>query len=279
MINIKEIYQWYLSENTNAPHPPPNLTPLQKVEWDERNAQSITDYENSFKSKSFVGESLAATPAIINNIEKNKITAHAKYIKIDMSQYFFKKYKEDKPGDIPRSTFYDTHELVVNYEVLFNETLYETVKLIHNNSMVELEGEILKFCKIHGVDKVFDGDYRVYTNYYNIQLNLSKIKVIKRELLYSNLLNDTHYFYSHHKSCFIATAAFGNYDAPEVIVLRQFRDKTLLKTWFGKVFVNFYYAVSPFFATIISKSDLLKKLVRQCFLEPIVKKLQRQNKP
>ncbi len=80
------------------------------------------------------------------------------------------------------------------------------------------------------------------------------------------------------RGCFIATACYENYNSPEVLVLRQFRDDKLLKTSFGKVFVKFYYSVSPFFATIISKSELLKKSVRQYFLEPIVAKLQRQNK-
>ena len=75
--------------------------------------------------------------------------------------------------------------------------------------------------------------------------------------------------------CFIATACYGNYDAPEVLVLRQFRDEKLLQSFFGKVFVKFYYSVSPFFATLISKPDTLKKSVRQYLLEPIVRKLQR----
>ena len=78
--------------------------------------------------------------------------------------------------------------------------------------------------------------------------------------------------------CFIATVCYGNYNSPEVLVLRQFRDEKLLKTFFGKVFVKFYYSVSPFFATLISKSDLLKKSVRKYFLEPIVTRIQRQNK-
>jgi hypothetical protein len=75
--------------------------------------------------------------------------------------------------------------------------------------------------------------------------------------------------------CFIATVCYGSYVAPEVLVLRQYRDSKLLKTYFGKVFVKFYYFVSPFFAMLISKSDLLKNLVRRYFLKPIVTKLQR----
>ncbi len=76
--------------------------------------------------------------------------------------------------------------------------------------------------------------------------------------------------------CFVATACYGDYNAPEVLVLRQYRDDRLLKTSFGKIFVSFYYSVSPFFAKLIAKSDLLKRIVRQYFLEPIIRKLQRQ---
>ncbi|MBE7510476.1 MAG: hypothetical protein HS118_09800 [Bacteroidia bacterium] len=78
--------------------------------------------------------------------------------------------------------------------------------------------------------------------------------------------------------CFVATACYGDYDAPEVLILRQFRDSRLLTNSFGKLFVAIYYATSPLFATIISKSDRLKKIVRQYFLQPIVTTLQRQNK-
>jgi hypothetical protein len=76
-------------------------------------------------------------------------------------------------------------------------------------------------------------------------------------------------------SCFIATACYGDYDAPEVFVLRKFRDEKLLKTYLGKVFVKLYYTFSPFFASLISKSESLKKVVRNYFLEPIVSKLQK----
>jgi len=74
--------------------------------------------------------------------------------------------------------------------------------------------------------------------------------------------------------CFVATACYGDYDAPEVMVLRQFRDDKLLKTFFGKVFVKFYYSVSPFLARLISNSDLLKKSIRHYILEPVIKRLQ-----
>ena len=45
--------------------------------------------------------------------------------------------------------------------------------------------------------------------------------------------------------CYIATAVYGSYDCPEVWTLRRFRDYTLAKTWYGRLFIRIYYAVSP----------------------------------
>ncbi|MDO5478959.1 MAG: CFI-box-CTERM domain-containing protein [Clostridia bacterium] len=45
--------------------------------------------------------------------------------------------------------------------------------------------------------------------------------------------------------CYVATAVYGSYDCPEVWTLRRFRDDTLAKTWYGRMFIRVYYAVSP----------------------------------
>lgn len=62
--------------------------------------------------------------------------------------------------------------------------------------------------------------------------------------------------------CFIATAAYGSYTAPYVKILREMRDRFLLKSRIGKRFVNLYYKYSPPLADIISKHDSLKVVVR-----------------
>jgi len=72
------------------------------------------------------------------------------------------------------------------------------------------------------------------------------------------------------EGCFVATAACGNYDAPEVLRLRSFRDETLASTAVGRCLIGFYYIVSPSLAAIIVKSEFLRKVVRQVFLRPIV---------
>ncbi len=70
-------------------------------------------------------------------------------------------------------------------------------------------------------------------------------------------------------NCFIATAAYGSYLEPEVMVLRAFRDKYLLTNEPGKVFVNWYYRHSPTFAARIAENEAAR-LVTRLLLSPIV---------
>jgi len=60
--------------------------------------------------------------------------------------------------------------------------------------------------------------------------------------------------------CFIATATFGDYNSTEVIFLREWRDKILMESIIGRLFVQSYYKISPFIAPIISKNNNLKKI-------------------
>lgn len=78
------------------------------------------------------------------------------------------------------------------------------------------------------------------------------------------------------KSCFIATAAYGSDMAQEVVLLRNWRDSFLLKKRVGKNFVSFYYNVSPHISEMVSKSELLKRLVR-LGLTPIIYQLKEEN--
>jgi hypothetical protein len=62
--------------------------------------------------------------------------------------------------------------------------------------------------------------------------------------------------------CFIATAAYGSTLAPQVQLLREFRDKYLLTNSAGQVFVRVYYAVSPPVAEVIRSSQVLRAILR-----------------
>ena len=71
------------------------------------------------------------------------------------------------------------------------------------------------------------------------------------------------------KPCFIATAAMGDYDHPDVVQLRLFRDKFLLKRSWGKLFTKFYYRFGPIPANFIAKSSTLKRMTYLFIVKPL----------
>lgn len=69
--------------------------------------------------------------------------------------------------------------------------------------------------------------------------------------------------------CFIATAAFGSQLEPQVMLLREFRDRLLLPHAAGQKFVELYYTFSPPIASFIAEHGWLKTVVRAC-LYPLI---------
>jgi hypothetical protein len=62
--------------------------------------------------------------------------------------------------------------------------------------------------------------------------------------------------------CFIATAAYGYYSAPQVRELREFRDRCLMTNAVGRAFVRWYYLYGPIGAEYINEHPQFKPLVR-----------------
>lgn len=69
--------------------------------------------------------------------------------------------------------------------------------------------------------------------------------------------------------CFIATAAWGSYLHPKVVLLRDFRDQQLMTNRPGRLLVRAYYAVSPPVADYIAQHEQLRTVTRWA-LTPLV---------
>ena len=67
---------------------------------------------------------------------------------------------------------------------------------------------------------------------------------------------------SRSQGCYVATAVYGSYDCPEVWTLRRFRDTVLAKTWYGRLFIRFYYAVSPTLVRLFGETQCFQDFWR-----------------
>ena len=72
--------------------------------------------------------------------------------------------------------------------------------------------------------------------------------------------------------CYIATCVYGSYDCPEVWALRRFRDYNLAGSWYGRLFVRFYYALSPTLVRLFGGKDWFRAMWKP-FLDELVCKL------
>ena len=67
--------------------------------------------------------------------------------------------------------------------------------------------------------------------------------------------------------CYVATAIYGNVDHADVRLLRDYRDRVLLKTWQGRAFIRCYYAASPTLVAMVHW-NIAKTVVRLIVIKP-----------
>lgn len=64
------------------------------------------------------------------------------------------------------------------------------------------------------------------------------------------------------EGCYIATMAYGDYDHPQVLVLRKYRDTILKQSVGGRLFIRIYYWTSPKLVKILSGHEKINRLIR-----------------
>ena len=77
--------------------------------------------------------------------------------------------------------------------------------------------------------------------------------------------------------CFIATAAYGSSLAPEVVLLRQFRDTRLRHNRIGNWTILVYETLSPPLADWISKRNRVRFWIQRFILSPLARFVERRS--
>ncbi|MBI3511566.1 MAG: hypothetical protein HY064_12965 [Bacteroidetes bacterium] len=77
-------------------------------------------------------------------------------------------------------------------------------------------------------------------------------------------------------ACYIATMVYKSYDAPEVLVLRKFRDEKLKPYFLGRLFIAIYYSTSPVFVRMFRNNVRVNNACRW-MLDKLVERLRRKD--
>ena len=75
--------------------------------------------------------------------------------------------------------------------------------------------------------------------------------------------------------CYIATAVYGSYSAPQVYTLRKFRDRVLLNSIPGRLFVRCYYRFGPWYIRRFGNLKRVNGWIR-AILDRIVERLEQK---
>lgn len=107
--------------------------------------------------------------------------------------------------------------------------------------------------QMDSIDMVSEVRNRYSTNKRTINNISSQLQTINRQRTSSS---------SSSSGCYIATMAYGDYDHPQVMILRNFRDETLSNTYFGRSFIKIYYSTSPRLVKLLKNQKYINKIIR-----------------
>ena len=107
--------------------------------------------------------------------------------------------------------------------------------------------------------------------------SITSVKITRAEIQYMDGTNENIPGYqipceAGVTGCYVATCVYGSYDCPQVWTLRRYRDDTLGSTWYGRLFIRTYYAVSPTLVKWFGHTNWFKKMWKGK-LDRMVKKL------
>ena len=122
---------------------------------------------------------------------------------------------------------------------------------------IELKKEDMAEAAVYALDeKKLAGDVAISAGAIALTVILIVTAIVILFIMMINALSKS-------TGCFIATMVYGDYDSPEVLVLRRYRDEVLASTVPGIIFIKIYYFFSPGLARGLGRIGLAKWLIRR----------------
>ena len=182
---------------------------------------------------------------------------------------------EQYGGELSTRTLSDIH-----YSDEFGEEYIEGFCHLRN------ERRTFKISRIREVDGIkaitYTGAIGKNKSAYNPNLSNSRPQLNNTTTTPSNYSSGKRNTYSStHKTnksegCYIATMVYGDYNHPQVMVLRRYRDEYLLKSFCGRCFVKIYYYLSPKVVRILHNKKRVNIFIRW-WLDRHIRKLRKEN--
>jgi hypothetical protein len=200
-----------------------------------------------------------------NKTKKEKITSEKKVsIAEDEEPYFTDKSEKNKGDSAILSTDEQLDEVAVIPKLTEKKFKTRAHRILakEREKVQELKGEIFvsKQSKSKQIGKANDGTSDGMSIFLTIVLILLILVIVIFLILLITLAQAVG---SGGSSCYVATMAYGDNNAPEVISLRAYRDQHLMKSVLGRKFITGYYKYSPGFVERHQSKLWLHKICRR----------------
>jgi len=155
-------------------------------------------------------------------------------------------------------TFIDNPEVYLNIsDEIVQVCMACLIKLINSK-----DGNYLHFyedfLKLRDFKMSKDTEFKYSQNLKIIEDNIS---IYNKNM--TSQINHNIYEQESQDGCYIATMVYGDYDNPQVLILRDFRDHFLNHYKLGKIFIKFYYKYSPKWVDIMKNWSVINVIIKK----------------
>lgn len=228
-------------------------------------------------------------------LDTTKIEEHSKQLLIHFNNYFSELGKDEHQLERMKTIIQFEYNFTNEIErIVFSELLLDAInrinfvvgqitklnqenvkKLLETLGRTGVNTEILKTFIEAKIDQNRElkieikelinkyASYLIKNSQLNIVLNINdsvcEDNFIQAESYLNGMLNEIK---SKNGGCYIATMAYGDYDHPQVMILRDFRDEKLSKSAFGRWIIKTYYRYSPLLVEKLKSYHWINRAIR-----------------